>query len=282
MTQPQEIAINTLPFWSRFEQQIDLRFDGTNLQRTIFSRGSTIPVFDYRRGESAVAALNQAQATARDTIQSKAGQTRGGSLYKIHGISVTKDGYPYERVINAQGTPVQNAEALTHRLWPPSTMQPGNGTFGPQVPTVEDFRGLDSFMVEILQKFFRMTINIDGTKRIIELGPSILYPGVGGPLSMVDATNGGTLVQNYMKIPEGMTWNPSGAVDSNLVVQLEAAYDCVVPTWTTPTGTANGLPVSGTNPQIPNANPTAIGRVWEQGWIINFHGAEVSPTSNIS
>lgn len=282
MAQPSELALNTLPFWSRFEIPVDLRWNGVDLQTTVFTKGFKIPVFDYRRGENEVTALDNALATARDTIQSKAGQTRGGSLYKIHGISLTKDGYPYSRLLDVSGVPVTGAKALTHQLWPPQTMQPANGTLGPQVPTVEDFRGLDSLMVEFLQKYFHFTLNVDGTKRIIEFGPTILYPGVGGPLGYVDTTNGGTVVQNFMRIPEGITWNPAGAVDSNMVCELEASYDCLVPTWTTPNGTATGGPVTAGNPVLPNANPTPIGRVWQQGWILNFHGEEISPVSNVS
>jgi hypothetical protein len=282
MGQPQEIAINTLPFWSRFTLVADLRYNGVDPQRLLFTKGQEIAVFDYRRGESGVAPLNQANATARDTIQTKAGQTRGGSQYRIHGISITKDGYPYSRLLGSDGEPVNNELALTHQLWPPSTMQSANGTLGPQVPTVEDFRGLDSFMYELLQKFFRMTLQVDGTKRLIEFGPTILYPGVGGPLGYVDTTNGGTMTRNFMMVPEGIVWNPSGAVDSNMVMLLEAAYNCLVPTWTTPNGTASGGPISPQNPVLVNANPTALGRVWEQGWIMNFHGREESPTSNVS
>jgi len=282
MGQPQEIAINTLPFWSRFTVVTDLRYDGTTLLKVQFTKGQSIAVFDYRRGESGVAPLNNANATARDTIQTKAGQTRGGSQYKIHGISLTKDGYPYERELGPDGQPVDNEKALTHQLWMPSTMQPGNGAFGPQVPTVEDFRALDSFMYEALQKFFHMTMQVDGTKRLVEFGPTLLYPGVAGPLGYVDTTNGGTMTRNYMMIPEGIVWNPSGAVDSNLVMLLEASYNFVSPTWTTPNGTATGGPITAANPVLPGANPTALGRVWEQGWILNFHGREESPTSNVS
>lgn len=263
-----EIAINTLPFWSRFLLDVDLRFDGTNTFRTIFARGTRLPVFDYRKGERNVTALQGAQATSRDTILVQANQTRGGGQYTIHGISFTKDGYPYE---------AEDAQGLAHSLFPGASVQPANGGAGVVVPTVEDFRSLDSLMIEVFQKFFRMELQIDGTRRILEMGPSILYPGVGGPNGgNVDTTNGGTAVNNYMKIREGIVWNPSGAVDSNLVMSLEAAYDCILPTWTAPDGLApDGQPIA-------DAVPTALGRRWKIAYIANFHGVEESPTSNIS
>jgi hypothetical protein len=273
----QEIAINTLPFWSRFTITTDLRFDGTAATRLQFSNGFKIPVFDYRKGESTVTALEGSRATARDTILVQANQTRGGGIFRIHGMSFTKDGWAYER----SGTKNQNG--TIHTLFPPSGTQPANGGAGPVVLSVEDFRALDSLMAEMFLKYFRTEIRVDGTRRILEMGPSLLYPGVGGPTGgNVDTVNGQPFVANFMKIREGIIWNPAGAVDSNLEVSLEAAYDAITPTWTTPTGTANGEPVTADNPQIEDANPTAMGREWTQGWILNFHGVEESPTSNIS
>jgi hypothetical protein len=273
----QEIAINTLPFWSRFTLTYDLRFDpATGLVRTQFPAGFSIPVFDYRKGEQSVAALEGGRATPRDTILVQANQTRGGGLYRIHGISFTKDGWAYEK--SGDG----NRNGLIHTLYPPSSSQPGNNAFGPQVPTPEDFRALDSLSYEVFQKYFRMEVQIDGTRRILEMGPTILYPGVAGPVSDVDTVNGAPFVVNFMKIREGITWNPSGAVDSNLLVALQAAYDCVTPTWTTPAGTADGEAPGPDNPLIPNAQPTSLGRQWTSAWIVNFHGYEESPTSNIS
>lgn len=269
---PQEIAINTLPFWSRFTITADLRFDpGTGLLRTLFPAGFRIPVFDYRKGEQNVAALEGSRATSRDTILVQANQTRGGGQYSIYGISFTKDGWPYIR----GGVGPKNG--IEHTLFPPASVQPGNGGFGPAVMTVEDFRAFDSLMYEIFQKYFRMELQVDGTTRVIEMGPTILYPGVGGPFGgNVDTTNGGTSTHNYMRIKEGIFWNPAGAVDSNLQVALEAAYDCIVPTWTAP----DGLDPDGD--PIPDALETALGRVWTQGWICNFHGVESKPTSNVS
>lgn len=268
-----EIAVNTLPFWSRFVIPMDLRYDGETCIQRLISRGTQIPVFDYRKGEANATALNGAQATARDTILVKAAQTRGGGRYTINGISITKDGAPYT---------VSDAHGLVHQLFPGMSVQPCNGDSGPLVPSVEDMRSLNSFLADSFLQTFRMQLNIDGSRRTIEMGPAILYPGQGGVKDSIESSNGDVFVSNYMPIPEGIQWNPSGAVDSNMVVQLEAAYDLDAPTWTTPAGTANGLPVSQENPEIAYANRTAIGRDWRQGWVLNFHGREESPTSNVS
>lgn len=273
----EQIAINTLPFWSRFTISADLRFDpSVGLFRTQFTSGFEIPVFDYRKGDQQASALEAARATARDTGLVKAAQTKGGGMYRIRGMSFTKDGNPYEK----SGT--GNKNGIIHTLYPSSSAQPGNGGFGPQVMTVEDFRSFDSLMWQILCKYFRADLLVDGTERTLEFGPLSLYPGVNGPVSQVDTVNGSPFVGNYMPIEEGITWNPAGAVDSNMIVQLVAAYDCVTPTWTTPAGTANGLPATVDNPAIPGALPTALGRVWTQGWICNFHGYVENPTSNVS
>lgn len=271
-----ELAENRLPFWSRFTLTANLRFDpAVGVFRIIFEPGLQIPVFDYRRGEGNVTALEGSRSTERDTILQKANETRGGEKYIIEGISITKDGYPYERANLGQVV-----DGLQHTLIPPSSVAPANGglvAVGGIVPTVEDFRALDSLMLEILQKYFFWELQIDGTRRILQMGPTILYPGVGGPQGgNVDTTNGGTFVANYMHIPETIQWNPSGVRDSNLVALLKSAYRCRVPTWTAP----DGLDDAGA--AIPNAVPTALGRIWTQGWIMNFHGAAISPVSAIS
>lgn len=274
MGQPQQIAINTLPFWSRFTNTVDLRWDGVNALRTVISQGRTIIVFDYRKGEQNVSALEGSAATARDTILVQANQTRGGGLYRIFGISYTKDGWAYER----SGTGSKNG--LVHTYFPPASVQPANNTLGPVVPTVEDFRALDSFMTHLYLDAFRTQINIDGTRRILEMGPAPYYPGVGGAFGgNVDTLNGGSFITNYMHITEGIVWNPAGAVDSNFQILLECTYDIVSPTWTTPDGVNPFLdpPAPYTNP-----NPTALGRVWTQGFLCNLHGQEESPTSNVS
>ena len=266
-----EIAINTLPFWSRFVLPYDLHFDGVALVRTLFTRGFKVPVFDYRQGESSALALAGATATERDTILVKAAQTRGGGRYTIKGISITKDGLPY----TSPGDGTRDA-GLIHELHPAFSLQPDNDpAVNPQmVMSPEDFRALDSLMQHLFNDFFRLELSIDGTRRVLEMGPAQIYPGVGGVKSTVDSTNGDTFQSNYMAIPEGIQWNPSGAVDSNMVLKLIAAYDAVVPTWTPP------VPIAGE--VIANPKPTPIGRLWRQGYIVQFHGFEESPTSAVS
>lgn len=272
----QSIAVNTLPFWSRFLLNVDLRWDGANATRLVFTAGQQIPVFSYKQGEGNVSALAGERATARDTILQTGNQTRGGSLYDIRGISYTKDGSLYETVPAAN--PAQQA---VHAYWPGMSVQAANGV-NPIAPTVEDMRALEACVLAMFLGSFRTQINIDGTKRILEMGPVILYPGIGGQKDGIVSSNGDVFNSNYMPIDEGITWNPAGAVDSNLSVILECNYNVQAPCWTTPTGTANGLPVSGTNPIIPNANRTAIGRNWTLPIVCNFHGREESPTSNVS
>jgi hypothetical protein len=248
-----------------------LRFDGVNVFRTVIPQGTQTVVFDYRKGEQNVAALEGSMSTARDTILVQANQTRGGGMYHIFGISYTKDGWPYLR----SGTDSKNG--LVHTFFPPASVQPANDAAGPLVPTVEDFRALDSMMVHMFLDSARTQINIDGTRRILEMGPAPFYPGVGGAFGgNVDTLSGGAFITNYLHIDEGITWNPAGAVDSNFQILLEWTYDVVVPTWTSPDGlTPAGAPIT-------DANPTAIGRVWTQPWLCNLHGKEESPTSNVS
>lgn len=265
-----EIAENRIPYWSRFITPVDLRYDGVNVFRQIFQAGFELPVLDYRRGEQQVTALNSARATARDTILNQANQTRGGAMYEIHGVTITKDGYAYE----ASGVGAQ--QGINHLVLPASSLAAANGTAGPIIPTVEDFRGLDSFLYEIFEKNFFMQLSIDGTSRIIEWGPTILHPGQGGPSSDVDTLNGGGFVGNYVHLKEPIYWNPSGTTDSSMKVNLVCAYNVSVPTFTAPTGLApDGTP-------IPNANPTPIGRLWSQAWILSLVGKEVKPTSQVS
>lgn len=271
------IAVNTLPMWSRFLVPFDLRWDGTNPARVVITRGQQIPVFNYKQGEGAVAALLGDPSTARDTILQTGAQTRGGALYDIRGISYTKDGEIYEMVDD----PNNAAAPKIHAYWPGMSVQAANGP-APICPTVEDWRALEAMLLAIFLGSFRTQINIDGTRRILEMGPSVLYPGVGGNKDSIVSSNGDVFNSNYMEINEGITWNPAGAADSNLIVLLEANYNVACPCWTTPTGTANGLPVSGTNPIIPGANRTAVGRKWILPMVCNFHGREESPTSAVS
>lgn len=267
----QEIAINTLPFWSRFTLTVDTRWDGTNTINQAVSQGQSFKVFDYKQGDQAANALEGSVSTARDTILVVASQTRGGGQFEIRGISYTKDGWAYERSgANAK-------DGLIHTYFPPASIQPGNGAAGPIVPSVEDWRSFDSFFCGILLNNFRTQVNIDGTRRILEMGPLPYYPGVGGASGgNVDTQNGAAFVHNYMEIPELIIWNPAGTTDSNITILLECTYDVEIPTWTTPDGTdRDGTPITG-------AVKTPLGRLWTQPWLCNFHGVEKSPTSDVS
>jgi len=272
-----QVAVNTLPFWSRIVLPINLAFSQVDTPtglRVLFTKGTKFSAFSYRKGESTVSALSGATATSRDTILVQANQPRGGERFKIHGISITKDGWPYV------ASPVAPGNQLTHTLFPPSSVQPAGGSIpGIFVPTVEDFRSLDALVWEIFFKYTRMDLNIDGTRRIIEFGPTPFYPGIGGPSgNNVDTTNGGTFNSNFMEIPEIINWNPAGATDSNFEVSFTFDYDAVVPTWTTPTGID---PATGNayNPALPSS---PLGRDYRAGFILNFHGVAESPISDVS
>lgn len=274
-----EIALNTLPMWSRFTLTIDLRFDGVSTFKTQFTPGRIIPCFAYKQGDQTVRALEGSAGTDRDTILVQSAQTRGGALFDIKGMSITKDGWAYDRADSDAAGP-----GTKHTLFPPSSIPAANGALPPIILTVEDFRALDGLFAHVFNDFFHLNINVDGVQRTLTMGPVPFYPATGGTgaTGNVDTTNGPAFVNNYTEIPEGIKWNPAGSVDSNMVANLIAAYECVTPTWTTPTGTANGEPVSGTNPTIANPNPTPIGRRWTQAFLLRFHGKEYKPTSNVS
>jgi len=273
MADTDKIAITSLPFWSRFLLPYDTRYDGTNGTNVVITRGTEIAIFDYRRGALAPQ-LGGAQATPRDTILTSAAQTRGGEQYIVKGISLTKDGPAY--LIGANPL-VQGTDPLVHQLVPGSSTQPANGNIGPVLPTVEDQRSLEAMFWAALQKYCSWVIQIDGTKRTIELGATVLYPGVNGPSDgNVSTNNGGTFVQNYWQIPETIEWQPAGSADSNFVILLTFRYDVVLPAWTAP----NGLNPAGD--PIDDAVPTPLGRQWKQGWICNLHGKARSPLSAVS
>lgn len=262
-----KIAITSLPFYSRFVLALDTRYDGANPTNTVITRGTEIPIFDYRRGSGAVPQLAGAGATPRDTILQTAGQTRGGEQYVVRGISLTKDGPAYV---------IPGADLLQHQLVPGSSTQPANGTVV-QLPTVEDTRALENLFWATLQKYANFVIQLDGTKTTIELGPTMLYPGVNGPSDgNVSTNNGGTFVSNYWEIPETIEWQPAGSADSNFVILLTFRYDVIIPAWTAPSGLTPG------GAAIPNAVPTALGRDWRQGWILNLHGKSRAPLSAVS
>lgn len=258
------IAVNTLPFWSRFVVPFNLVWDGTNNQNQVLTVGQKIRVFSYKQGEAAAQPLNGDLATARDTILQTGGQTRGGSLYDIRGLSFTKDGSPYEAV-TAQSAAVPR----THAYWPGMSVQAANGV-APLVPSVEDQRSLEAMLLQAFLSTFAISLKVDGTKRILEMGPNQLYPGIGGNKDTIVSSNGDVFNSNYMPIREGIQWNPAGATDSNLIVELEAAYNVTMPAWVAPLD-AN-----------PARNRTALGRVWNLAFICNFHGREEAPTSAVS
>jgi hypothetical protein len=269
-----QIAVNTLPFFSRFVIPYDLRWDGTNCMREVLSRGRKFRAFDYRQGETSARALNGQEATERDTILQEAGKTRGGSRYIIMGLSITLDGYPYETTEASHG--------LLHRIYPGMSTQACNNGSGPICPSVEDMRSLSSMFLQAFLQTHYITIQVDGTKRTLEMGIPAFYPGQGGAKDLISATNGDVFCANYMSIPECIVWNPSGAVDSNMTCEFQCAYDLEMPTWTTPTGTASGLPPDEQHPKIDGAVPSSKGRDWRQGFMLNFHGREESPVSNVS
>lgn len=271
-----QIAVNSLPFWSRFIIPFDLRWNGVACLRQVITIGNEIRAFGYNQQAANAQQLMNGQATERDTIVQEGGKTRGGSRYIIVGMSLTVDGYPYD-------VPDDNENnGLDHYVWPASATQPCNEASGPLVNTVEDQRSLLSALVQAFTMAYKLDIKIDGTRRTLEMGVPQFYPGQGGTKDLIGASNGDTFVSNFMPIPETIVWNPSGAVDSQLTVALKAAYNIFMPTWVTPTGTANGLPVSETNPKITDAVPTPMGRKWRQAFILNFHGREESPVSNVS
>lgn len=266
-----QVAVNSLPFWSRIVQRFDLRWDGTNDRRNVITRGTKIRAFGYRQNGSNENALAGEMATERDTVVQEGGKTLGGARYIIHGLSIGVDGKPYD--LGPDGE---------HRVWPGMSQLPGNGGAGPQCPSLEDERSLLSTLASVFAQCFKVDIRIDGVRRTLEMGVPQFYPGQGGIKDSVASNNGDVFVSNYMPIPEAIVWNPSGAVDSNLVVQLEAAYTMTLPTWTTPYGTASGLPPDADHPVLEGAVPTALGRDWRQGFIVNFHGRAESPVSNVS
>lgn len=258
MANPQEISINTLPFWSRFTLTANLAFDGANNLNRVLTAGTQRLVFAYQKGQANVPALENGLATARDTLLVNANQTRGGGLYMIYGLSYTKDGWPY-----VLGDPT--TQRINHQIFLPSSVAPP----ALLVPTVDDFRALDSFGAHMFLDHFRTQLNVDGTRRVIEMGPAQIYPGVGGASGgNIDVQNAGTFVANYMHIKEGMKWNPAGTVDSNISLVLECSYNVDVVAFRPPAAVA---------PEV----ATPLGREWTQGWIANFHGYEESPTSDI-
>jgi hypothetical protein len=277
MTNPVQIAVNTLPVQSRIIIPFDLRYDGENCLVEVIPRGNEIRAYGYRQNDSNVPELDGAQATDRDTPLLKASETRGGSRYIIQGLSISVDGEPYDIPAN------DGNHGLRHYLWPASSELPCNQGSGPLTMSVEDKRSLQSSLVQAFCQTYKLSIDIDGDTRVLQMGIPIFYPGQGGVKDTLATSNGDTFCANFMPIPETIAWNPGGTVDSNLVVMFRSRYSIWMPTWTTPAGTANGLPYAAeTNPKIADAVETAWGRKWLQAFVVNFHGRQEQPVSNVS
>ena len=272
-----QIAVNTLPLQSRLVIPFDLRYDGENCLREVITRGEELRAYGYKQNDSNVHELDGAMATDRDTPLLKASETRGGARYIIQGLSISVDGEPYDIPEN------DTHNGLHHWMWPASSEEPCNQSSGPLCMTVEDKRSLMSALVQAFCQAYKLSIEIDGDSRVLQMGIPIFYPGQGGVKDTLATSNGDTFAANFMPIPETIAWNPGGTVDSNLVVKFTARHSIWMPTWTTPAGTANGLPyASETNPKIADAVETAWGRKWLQGIVVNFHGRQEQPVSNVS
>lgn len=276
MTAPLQIAVNTLPIFSRLVVGYDLRWDGTNCLREVITKGDEYRAFGYKQNDSQVPELGGARATSRDTPLLKSAETRGGSRFRIQGLSITADGEPYDYPEN------DTKYGLDHYVWPGSSELPCNQASGPLVMSVEDKRSLMSTLIQAFCMAFKLQIEIDGDSRGLQLGIPAFYPGQGGVKDSVASTHGDVFASNFIPIPEGIMWNPSGTVDSNLIVHFESVHSIWMPTWTTPTGTANGLPVDEGNPKLTDAVETAWGRYWRQAFMVNFHGVQEQPTSAVS
>jgi hypothetical protein len=271
-----QIAVNTLPLQSRLVIPFDLRYNGTLCEREVIRKGTELLAYGYKQNDTNVVELAGAMATERDTPLLKAAETQGGSRYIIQGLSISVDGEPYDI---PEG---DESMGLDHHMWPASSELPCNQGSGPLVAAVEDKRSLMSSLVQAFCQSYKLSIQIDGDSRTLQMGIPLFYPGQGGVKDTVATSNGDTFAANFMPIPETIPWNPGGTADSNLVVLFRSKYSIYMPTWTTPAGTANGLPASETNPLITDAVKTALGRKWLQGIVVNFHGRREQPVSNVS
>lgn len=265
------VAVNTLPFWSAFVLSAEARYAAAvGPLRTIFNAGAVRRVFAYKQGDAGVQALEGEDGTERDTILVDATKTRGGAQYSIKGISLTPDGLPYTM---GRADPTNGQ---THRMtWP--AVVPGAPGSQP-LPTPEDMSGLTAFMVNLLMANFRLDLKVDGSKRTIELGPATLYNAVGGLQGRLAHSVGQPFALNYYEIPEGITWQPSGSADSNMVVALISDRNVVIPQFVS----ADGIDPNTGLPYIAEEQPSSLGQKWRQKWIVNFHGQEISPVSDVS
>lgn len=276
MNAPLQIAVNTLPIQSRLVIPFDLRWNGTDCERAVISKGDEYRAYGYKQNDTSVAELAGARATSRDTPLLKASETRGGSRFRIYGMSITADGEPYDY-------PDEGTEyGLNHHMWPASSELPCNQQAGPLVLSVEDKRSLCSCLIQAFLMAFKVQLEIDGDSRGLQFGVPAFWNGQGGAKDTIASSNGDVFASNYLPIPEGITWNPSGTVDSNLILHFKSEHVITMPTWTTPTGTASGLPVDGSHPEIEGAIPTAWGRLWRMAFMCNFHGVQEQPTSGNS
>lgn len=265
------LAVNTLPFWSMIGLSADLRLVPGALTRVLFTAGTKRRAFSYKQGDGAVPALEGDQATERDTILVKATETRGGARYHIKGISVTPDGLPFWKdEADATGLTVHDTLA--------SVITPAPGSDANITP--EDLKGLTAFMVNMLMANFKMDLKVDGTKRTIELGPVTFYNAVGGLVGHEAHSIGQPFAMNYYEIPEGIDWNPSGAKDSNMVVEFVADRTVIVPQYVSADG-INPATHAAYGAEL-NLQKSGLGRNWCQRWLVNFHGQEISPTSDVS
>lgn len=279
-----KIAINTLPFWTAIEWTFDLRWspsyvgepgDGT---RRVIPRGEDRNGFSYAKDANEATALEGRRATERDTPLTQKGSTRGGAIYRIFGISVTPDGGPFDKTV-VQSSPPRANDGLNMYRPIPGTELAANGTVpGLVQPDVETLRGLDAALTDALLSHMNLFLTIDGTRRSLPLGPLPYYPGTGGTEGTVFSGNGLRAWDNYMQIPEGMRWNPQGSSDSVMEVSMECAYDVVMATYTA----ANGIdPATGEAYAVP-FDRSALGRQWTKRLLVNFHGTEESPLSDVS
>lgn len=265
------VAVNTLPFWSSLVLSAEARYAAAvGPVRTILNAGAKRRVFSYKQGEAGVTALEGEDATERDTILVEGTKTRGGSQYAIKGVSLTPDGLPYFMA------PADPANGSTHRMSWGAVVPPAPGSI--PLPSPEDQIGLSAFMVNLLMANFRLDLKVDGSKRTVELGPATLYNAVGGLQGRQAHSVGQPFALNYYEIPEGIIWQPSGAADSNMVVELVCDRTIIIPQFVS----ADGIDPQTGVAYVAGEQPSSLGQKWRQKWILNFHGQEISPTSDVS
>lgn len=267
----QTIAVNTLPFWSNFVLGADLRYIPGSSRNLVLTAGSERNVFSYKQSDTAVAALEGANATKRDTGLIQSASTPGGSRFRIQGISITPDGMPFEYgQVQTQATQDMAIPAIV--------AAGGPGADAILMPSPEDYRSLANFLVALMAQNTRLILQVDGTARNLELGPAVLYNAVGGLFGDNAASVGQPFAANYYPIPEGIVWKPQGGSDSNMVCSLVAAYNVQAPSFPS----ADGINPATGQPYANGAQANPLGRYWRQRFCLNFHGQREAPTSKIS